>query len=149
MMDFISLAELNKEAASLKQLSMLKIKFVQLTVAGDWDKAIVEFPLFACESELKKFIALDFLKGIPKSFVDFCKRAKASKDAVAISLNTGNQTFIEHGEIVGFAIKENPCERTGNLVSSIYPNFQGADMAVLSVKQVSNPIQFVKLIKCL
>ena len=119
---------------------MLKRKFVQLTVAGDWDNAVLQFPLFACESKLKKFIALDFLKGFPKSFVDFCKRAKAFKDAVATSCNSVNRTFIQHGEIVSFAIKENPCEMTGNLVTSVYTNFQGADMVVLSVKQVSNPV---------
>jgi len=58
---------------------MLKRKFVQLTVAGDWDNTVLQFPLFACESKLKKFIALDFSKGFLKSFVDFAKELKPPK----------------------------------------------------------------------
>jgi len=79
----ISLAELKKEAIALKQLAMLKRNFIKLTNAVDWEDAISQFPLFACEVELKKIIALDFTKGTPQSFVDFCKRAKDTVVTIA------------------------------------------------------------------
>lgn len=51
---------MKKEATALKQLAMLKKNFIKLTNAVDWEDAVSQFPLFACEVELKKFIALKF-----------------------------------------------------------------------------------------
>ena len=135
----ISLTELTKEAIALKQLATLKRNFVKLTNVTEWNDAVSQFPLFACESELKKFVALDFTKGTPQAFVDFCKRAKASKDMV--NSNSGDcsvdQTFVQHGLVVGYAIKEKPSELSGSVISIIYPGFEGADLIVLSIKLVS------------
>ena len=144
----ISLAELKKEAIALKQLAMLKKNFIKLTNAADWEDAVSQFPLFACEVELNKFIALDFTKGTPQSFVDFCKRAKSSKDTVVTS-STIDQTFVQHGGIIGYVIKEKPSELSGRVISNIYPGFQGAHMIVVSIKPVRfHHIHIVKFVTC-
>lgn len=132
----ISLAELKKEAIALKQLAMLKKNFIKLTNAVDWEDAVSQFPVFACEVELKKFIALDFTKGTPQAFVDFCKRAKSSSD-MAVNSSTIDQTFVQHGAIVGYAIKEKPSELSGHVIRNVYPSFAGADIIVVSIKSVS------------
>jgi len=85
--------------------------------------------------ELKKFALLDFSKGIPSSFVDFCKLAKLSKDTV--SSGTSNQAFVQHGKVVGFTIKKKPSELCGAVIASTFLGFQGADMIVLPIKTVS------------
>ena len=72
---------------------------------------------------------------MPQSFVDFCKRAKSSKDTVSSS--TVDQTFIQHSRVVGYAIKEKPSELSGHVISNIYPSFQDVDMIVVSIKPVS------------
>ena len=136
----ISLTELKKEATALKQLATLKKNFVKLTNVPEWKDAVSQFPLFACEVELKKFVALDFTKGTPQAFVDFCKRAKSSKDVVnssSVDSSSVDQTFVQHGVVVGYAIKEKPLELSGNVIRSIYPGFEGADLIVLSIKSVS------------
>ena len=69
----ISLAELKKEAIALKQMALLKKTFVKLTNVADWSNAATQFPLFADEIELKKFIALDLTKGTPQSLWTFAK----------------------------------------------------------------------------
>lgn len=135
----ISLGELKKEAIALRQLAILKKNFIKLTNAVDWIDAVSQFPVFACEVELKKFIALDFTKGIPQAFVDFCKRAKSSTDMPVNSTcgSTIDQTFVQHGGVVGYAFKENPSELTGCTIRNIYPSFGGADLIVVSIKSVS------------
>ena len=134
----ISLAELKKEATALKQLALLKKTFVKLTNVADWNDAVKQFPLFADEPELKKFVALDFTKGTPQSFVDFCKRAKSSEDMVALCDGyAADQTFVQCGRVVGYAIKEKPSELSGSVISSVYPGFQGAELILTSIEQVS------------
>ena len=132
----MSLSELKKEANVMKQLAALRKNFVKLTNSTTWEDSVAQFPLFACESELKKFIALDFSKGVPKSFLDFCKRAKSAKDVGVLDSSVDN-TYIQYRNTVGFAIKENPLELSGSVITRTFPGFQGADMIVVSIKQVS------------
>ena len=132
----ISLAELKKEAITLKQLALLKKTFVKLTNVADWNNAATQFPLFADEVELKKFIALDLTKGTPQSFVDFCKRANSSnsKDKAGVSDGyAANRTFVQRGVVVGYAIKEKPSELSGSVISNVYLSFQGASIRMVSV----------------
>ena len=131
----ISLAELKKEANLIKQLATLQKNFVKLTNSASWNDAVTKFPLFACEVELKKFALLDLSKGIPSSFVDFCKRAKLSKDTV--NSGTSNQAFVQHGKMVGFTIKEKPSELCGAVITNTFLGFQRADMIVVPIKTVS------------
>ena len=135
----ISLSELKKEANSLKQLAALKKNFVKLTNSNNWEDAVARYPQFACESEMKKFIALDLSKGIPKSFLDFCKRAKSTADTgVTSSDSSVDHTFVQYGNIVGYALKHNPLELSGLVITNMFPAFQGADMIVVPIKLVSN-----------
>ena len=133
----ISLGELKKEATAMKQLALLKKTFTKLTNVPDWTNAVTQFPLFADEVELKKFIALDFTKGTPQSFVDFCKRAKSMAGISDDSVNAADQTFVQCGTVVGYAIKQQPSELSGSIISNVYPNFRGADLIVASIQLVS------------
>ena len=65
----IPLSAIKKEAALLKQMALLRKKFIQLTNSGSWENSVILFPLHACEVELRKFIALDFTKGPSLIFV--------------------------------------------------------------------------------
>ena len=78
----------------LNKLTALKKNFEKLTSSATWEDAATQFPLFACEAEMRKFIALDFSKGIPKSFLDFCKQAKSTKDAGALDSSV-DHTYIQ------------------------------------------------------
>ena len=134
----ISLSELKKEASVLKQLIALRKNFVKPTNSTNWEDCVAQFPLFACESELKKFIVLDFSKGIPKPFLDFCKRAKSTKDAGALNSSV-DHTYVQYGRIVGYVLKENPLELSGHVITSSFPGFQGADMIIVPINQVRKP----------
>ena len=142
----ISLAELKKEANSFKQLATLKKNFVKLTNSTSWDDAVAKFPLFACEVELRKFTLLDLSKGIPSSFVDFCKRAKLSKDTAGSGVN--HQAFVQHGKVVGFTIKEKPSELCGAVITNSFVGFQGADMIIIPIKPVSGCFFSLHLLYC-
>ena len=76
---------------------------------------------------------------MPKSFLDFCKRAKSAKD-VGVLDSSVDHTYVQYRNTVGYAIKENPLELSGSVITRTFPGFQGADMIVVSIKQVSKPI---------
>lgn len=139
----ISLPELKKEAALLKQLGTLKKKFAQLTNSKVWENSVTLYPLHARESELKKFISLDFSKGVPKTFSDFCKRAKGSKDNVNRSQSLSSDIFVQKNETSAYTINEKSCELTSNVISSIFPEFEGANLVVASIKPVSTIISLM------
>jgi len=121
----------------MKQLALLKKTFVKLTNVPDWANAVMQFPLFADEIELKKFIALDFTKGTPQSFVDFCKRAKSMAGRSDGLVDAADKTFVQCGTVVGYAIQKKPSELSGSVISDVFPNFRGADLIVASIKLVS------------
>ena len=90
----ISLSELKKEANVLTQLTALKKNFEKSTNSATWEDAATQFPLLSCEAKMRKYITLDFSKGIPKSFLDFCKQAKSTKDAGALDSSV-DHTYIQ------------------------------------------------------
>lgn len=55
----LSLKEMKNEAETLKKLHLLKKTFVKLTNTRNWEDATCQFPQCACESHIKRFIALD------------------------------------------------------------------------------------------
>lgn len=127
----LSLTEMKKEADVLKKLAVLKKTFVKLTNSKNWEEASSQFPLFACESQLKKFIAIDVSKEIPQPFVCFCKRAKSSTQA-----NSEDQAMVKYGEVVAYTIKGTASELSGHTITCSYSNFHGADLIFLFIKQV-------------
>ena len=89
----------------LKQLTALWKNFVKLTNSTNWEDSVAQLPLFACKSELKKLIALDLSKEIPKSFLVFCKRAKSTKDARALN-GSLDPTYVHMGELLAMLLKK-------------------------------------------
>jgi len=130
----LSLAEMKKEASVLKKMAVLKKAFVKLTNSKNWEDASSQFPLFACESQLKKFTAIDFSKELPQSFVSFCKRVKSSmQTGVAID---DNQAMVKYGEAAAYAIKGTISELSSHSITCSYSGFHGADLILLSLTQV-------------
>lgn len=119
----------------LKRMYLLKKSFMKLTNTRSWEDATSKFPQCACESQLKRFITLDMAKDIPKPFLDFCKRAKSLCDA-----HDNNEQalglVVKLGDVIAFAIQAKVSELTGQAITSAYAKFSGADLILLSIKQV-------------
>jgi len=124
----LSLVEMKKEASVLKKMEKT---FVKLTNSKNREDASSQFPLFAWESQLKKFTAIDFSKELPQSFVSFCKRV-SMQTGVAID---DNQAMVKYSEAVAYAIKGTISEISGH---SITCGFHGADLILLLFTQVWN-----------
>ena len=128
----LSLAEMKKEADTLKRLETLKKTFVKLTNSKSWEDAEAQFQPFASVGELKKFSSLDFTKEVPPSFVNFCRRAKASKESGV----TNTDQIINYKEAAACILQGRLSELGGHFIISAYPNFHGADMILLSIPEV-------------
>ena len=130
----ISLSEMKKESDLLKKLHVLRKTFVKLTNSKDWEDAQSRFHPFASDCELKKFTKLDVSKEIPPSFVNFCRKAKGSRENDQAS--TEDHVF-KYGQLVACVLRAKTSEISGQMITASFQNFHGADMIILSIPEVS------------
>lgn len=129
----LSLTEMKKEAETLKRLEILNKQFVKFTNSKSWEDAQTHFQPFASDCELKKFTTLDVSKEIPQSFVNFCWKAKVSRE----SGQAGTEDHIfKYGQLVACTLHAKASEISGQMITSSFQNFHGADMILLSIPEV-------------
>jgi hypothetical protein len=68
-------------AGNLKTMNGLKTAFLKLTNIESWAVAQETCQGFASEAQLGRFFGCNLRNGVPKSFQEFCQRAKASGTA--------------------------------------------------------------------
>ena len=133
----ISLKEMKNEASSLKKMYSLKNGFVKLTNSRNWEDAVIKFPRYACEAELRKFITFDIVKEFPQPFINFCKRAKCYEQS---SSGNGEQEevacAVKNGDAAAFVICTQVDELNGQIIASKFSKFNGADLILLSINEV-------------
>jgi hypothetical protein len=129
----ISLAELKTESSNIKQLHNLCVVFVRLTNADSWEDATNKFPEFASDEQLLKFIHLDLKKAIPKSFSDFCLRAKNSADTPQLQSSAFSTSF---NAVSAHVVQAKFTEISGTKIKSEVSSFTGANLALASLKEV-------------
>ncbi len=131
----ISLAELKTESSNIKQLHNLRVVFVCLTNADSctWEDATNKFPEFASDEQLLKFIHLDLKKAIPKSFSDFCLRAKNSADTPQLQSSAFSTSF---NAVSAHVVQAKFTEISGTKIKSEVSSFTGANLALASFKEV-------------
>ena len=142
----ISLVDMKKRAEMLKKLDTLKKAFVKLTNSRSWEDAEDRFQPFASETELKKFTTLEIAKEVPQSFVNFCRRAKTSKET---ELSCTQDRITKYGQLVAVTIQSNLGDISGQMIKAAYPNFNGADMILMSVPEVRMCMFCMFLLLCL
>ena len=128
----ISLAELKEECSKLKQLHGLRLAFVRLTNSDSWEDAQEKLPQFAKDEQLLKFIHIDIKKAIPKSFSDFCLRAKNSSQAESVcsAYTTAFNT------VSARVLQAKFTEITGTKIKSEDPSFTGANLILTTFEEV-------------
>ena len=136
----LSLKELKKEVL---KMYVLKKGFIKLTNCKNWEDALSQFPQFACETQLRKFISFDMSKDFPQLFTDFpqlftdfCKCVKSSEQHARSDDEQEIGCAVKSDGVVAFAITAKLSEINGHTISSIYSKFSGADLIFLSIKQV-------------
>ncbi len=130
----LSLSELQTEANQLKQQMALKSAFVKLTNSETWERAQEMFPHFATEEQLTRFLNSDLKKSIPKTFSDFCHRAKCSTAQYEAS-GIGHLTI--RGNTVSTLVSP-ITEINGNLIKQVDPTFTRASLILLSLPDVAS-----------
>ena len=131
----ISLAELKEECSKLKQLHGLKLAFVRLTNSDSWEDAQEKLPQFAKDEQLLKFIHIDIKKAIPKSFSDFCLRAKnSSTTSQAESVSSAYTT--DFNTVSARVLQAKFTEITGTKIKSEDPSFTGANLVLTTFEEV-------------
>ncbi len=125
----ITLTQLQSDASRLKQKSALKKVFILLTNVESWEEAAEKFPAFATHEQLDRFRDVDIRKTIPKTFTDFCQRAKNSSDT--LSSSTGSAMIVIKGASA-IVVVSPLVNVTGSLLRSSDPAFQGANIVITS-----------------
>lgn len=119
----LSVKELKIQADALKKMNTLKKCFVKLTNSRNWEDALNRFPRFACETQLKKFVSLDFSREFPRPFEDFCKRAKSCEQSTRSNDEQEIGCAVKSGDVVAFAITAKVSELNGHTIISTFSKF--------------------------
>ena len=134
----ISLSELKEHSATLKSMATLKTAFVKITNSESWDKAVELFPNYASEINLKRFLGCDLKKTIPKLFYDYCHKAKTNE----VGGDHESQSVLNFGSsdgppITAVLITGSITSISGANIQNKCPSFSGADLAIISIDEVS------------
>jgi len=129
---------LKAAAAHIKQIDMLKSTFLNHVNIGTWEEAQEKLPLFAKAEVLSQFSKLNFTSSVPRSFVDFCTRAKESINFESSEEASAGDLIIKSSETDSFAciIKSTFTELYSARITAINPNFTGASLIVVSISKV-------------
>lgn len=122
------------QATELKQLQSLKNAFVRLTNTDTWEEATTNFPNFATEEQLKKFLSIDVKKKIPQNFVDFCTRAKNTGTSTSASEHSG----IAYKTCTAHVVESKTTEVNGQMIKGTCPSFGGAALTIVRIEEVFN-----------
>ena len=136
----ISLSELKEHSATLKSMATLKTAFVKITNSESWDKAVNSFPNYASEKNLRRFLGCDLKKTIPKLFYDYCHKAKTNEaggDHDHESQSVLNFRSSVGPPITAVLITGSITNISGATIQNKCPSFSGADLAIVSIDEVS------------
>jgi len=129
---------LKAAAFTIKQIDMLKTTFLNHVNIDTWEEAQERLPLFAKTEVLAQFSHLNFSSSVPKSFTEFCTRAKESIDMQTIEESSAGDLVIKSDETDSFTciIKSAFTELYSARITAINPNFTGAALIVVSIDKV-------------
>ena len=122
------------EATELKQMQALKKAFTRLTNTDSWEEAVTNFPAFATEEQLRKFLSIDVKKKIPQNFVDFCTRAKNTGASTSVNEPDGG---IAYKSCTAYVVESKVTEVNGQMLKSTAPSFSGAAFSILRIDEVT------------
>lgn len=111
----------------------LKTAFLRLTNTETWEEAMEEYPSFATEEHLRKFIRIDLHKSIPQPFADFCTRAKLSENEISTMSN--NLLFKFKGS-TACIVDAKTTELSGQTIMKNLSSFNGAQIVLTSFDEV-------------
>lgn len=138
----LSLAGLQVEANKLKQLASLKVSFTKMVNVDSWEEAQNRFPHYASDEQLGRFSHIDVKKKIPKSFTDFCHRAKTLTD---IDVSSSSTVVVRRCSVS--VLQSSVTEVSGSQIRLVDTEFKGANLILCSVvddSQVENIAYTIK-----
>ena len=133
----LSIVDLKQAAVEVKQLESLKLAFLRSTNIDSWECAQDRLPLFANEDQLKKFSKINTGKAIPKSFIEFCSRAKQSEGQ-----NPDSGIEIQLKDANGYVITSKLTELSSYSIKQVFGAFSGSKLTI-------NFFTKVKIYKCI
>ena len=125
----LSLSDMQTEANVVKQRSALQVAFQKLTNVQSWEEAQERFPHFTTAEQLNRFMHIDLKKNIPKTFSDFCHRAKNSDERMCFS---GSSSSIAVRGVTANVVVSMPTEISGSLLRQVDATFNGASLVLSS-----------------
>ena len=118
------------EATELKQMQALKKAFTRLTNTDSWEEAVTNFPAFATEEQLRKFLSIDVKKKYHKILWIFVPRAKHSGTSTSVNEPDGG---IAYKSCTAYVVESKVTGVNGQMLKSTAPSFSGATLSILRI----------------
>lgn len=129
----VKITELKEAAAKIKQMTLLKNTFLELTAIKTWEEAQEMIPQFATTEQLGKFSGCDIKKSVPQFFKEFCSRAKSSLDG---HCEAADITVIHGRQALCKVLHSKFTELCGNTIATVFPTFTGVQLTAVSFGKV-------------
>ena len=132
----MSLSALNSECKKVKKMRKLKESFAKEVGAGSWEEASTNYPSFATEQNLERYLSSSKLSGpVLAAFQQFCRRAVTSQVAVAPEGHTQSVSqvlsqTVEGKEYHSVHIKLPPADLTYGDVADVLPQTPGFSLVL-------------------
>ena len=127
-----SLAEMKEACARYRSLTILKKSFVRCTNTRNWEHAVSRFRMHADEARLSQFQHLNFNKGIPQVFRDYCQAALSSRSRQDVDCYT-----VTYNETKGYVLQADTTVLTAERLKEAVSVYQGANIIIAHIPQVS------------
>lgn len=132
----MSLQEMKCSAEKFRSVEIVKKRFLCITNSKNWEEASARFPDFVTPHKLEQFLPLNFKKGIPEVFRNYCDAALSNNTPVA-SAGSEDRALLVCGEFSTITIQD---------IQGVWPKFSGANLIVTSASSVSIKIKYYRLI---
>ena len=132
-----SLSHLNKTCKRLKKIAKLKQQFAKEVGVTSWEEAEQQYPLFATEAALERFVKAPKLAGpVLAAFQQYCSRAIRSTTAAPLDGCQGAQSIeltVDGGSYLGVHLTMAPEELTFQNLTTLLPQFPGCPLIIMRV----------------
>ena len=133
----LPLSHLNKTCKRLKKISKLKQQFAQEVGVKSWEEAEEQYPLFATEAALERFVKAPKLAGpVLAAFQQYCSRAIRSTTAAPLDSCQSAQSIevtVDGGSYLGVHLPMAPEELTFQNLTTLLPHFPGCSLIIMRV----------------
>jgi len=125
----VTLEEMKTKAQNFRNMHKIRTAFAKFA-ACSWEEAAKQYPLHTTEERLSTFLGLDFTKGTPEPFQQYCKavmRGETDQQQISMVAHKGSKASVYIMDVMELSVAEFAQE---------CPSYKGAHLILTTIPKV-------------